>query len=178
MFFRSRSRADGASRWRPAADDGQPQDRPARRTFSVIFFKLCLLATLPFVRLSARRQASDLNEPFVEVAQRSPAEQPPDLDKAERLARIRKINAAAARDEVVAEKLRKETGLLPLEERETELRIENLELDLVLKIIGLGIGIGTLVAACVIGIFDLGQPQEPWFQPWSLWEPPIWLGPR
>jgi hypothetical protein len=178
MFSRSRSRAGAPSRWRPAADNGQPQDRPARLTLSVILVKLWFLATLPFIRLSARRQPSELNETSAGDAPPASVKQAPDLDEAERLARIRRINAAAAKDEAAAAKLKKEATLLPLEQREAELRIGNLELDLALKIIGLGMGIGTLVAAYVIGILDIGQSQEPWLQPWTLWEPPIWLGPR
>lgn len=177
MFFRLRSRAGAPSRWRPAVDDGQPQV-PVGFTISALFLKLWLLATLPFARLSARRQTAELNEPSVGLAQRPPAEEPPDLDEAERLARIRRINAAAAKDEAAAEKLKKETALLPQKERETKLHAENLELDLALKIIGLGIGIGTVIAACVLGIFDLGQPNGHWSQPWSIWEPPAWLWPR
>jgi hypothetical protein len=114
----------------------------------------------------------------VEVAPHASAKQSPDLDEAERLARIRRINAAAAKDEAAAAKLEKEATLLPLKQRETELHIGNLELDLVLKAVGLGIGIGTLVAACVLGIFDLGHPNASGFQPWSIWEPPAWLWPR
>lgn len=178
MFFRSRSRAGAPSRRRPAADDGQPQARPAGLTHSVVLFKLWLFATLPFVRLSSRRLASELTKPLAEDGQRASVDQPRDLGVAERLARIRRINAAAAKDEAAAEKLRKESALLALEKRETELRIGNLELDLLLKTIGLGIGIGTLVAACVTGIFDLGQLNEKWLQPWNAWELPVWPWPK